>query len=113
MTPSRFGEIFCRLFVNLFLFFFFVSFLKTGDILNDCLHVVHDRVRAQDALRDAILWLVLQMLRCKVHMQQARIHERNKKTQLAVKAHEACARKFPHSKKVWIAFLTFLYQLLA
>lgn len=87
--------------------------MKTGDILNYCLHVVHDRVRAQDALRDAILWLVLQMLRCKVHMQQARIHERNKKTQLAVKVHEACARKFPHSKKVWIAFLTFLYQLLA
>lgn len=69
----------------------------------------------QDALEplDAILWFVLQMLRCKVHMQQARIHERNKKTQLAVKAHEACTRKFPHSKKVWIAFLTFLYQLLA
>eukprot|EP00438_Fugacium_kawagutii_P023447 Skav236819 [mRNA] locus=scaffold2823:69762:87097:- [translate_table: standard] len=45
-----------------------------------------------------------------VHMQLAKIHERNKKTQLAVKAHEACARKFPHSKKVWIAFLTFLYE---
>lgn len=45
-----------------------------------------------------------------VHMQLARIHERNKKTPLAVKAYETCARKFPQSKKVWIAFLTFLYQ---
>jgi len=43
-------------------------------------------------------------------MQLARIHERNKKIPLAVKAYEACARKFPESKKVWIAFLTFLYQ---
>jgi len=43
-------------------------------------------------------------------MQLARIHERNKKTPLAVKAYEACARKFPESKKVWIAFLSFLYQ---
>ena len=49
-------------------------------------------------------------LDAQVHMQLARIHERNKKIPLAVKAYEACARKFPESKKVWIAFLTFLYQ---
>jgi len=45
-----------------------------------------------------------------VYLQLARIHERNKKPQLATKAYEACSRKFPHSKQVWIAFLTFLYQ---
>ncbi|CAE7683112.1 rrp5, partial [Symbiodinium sp. CCMP2456] len=45
-----------------------------------------------------------------VYLQLARIHERNKKPQLALKAYEACSRKFAHSKKVWIAFLTFLYQ---
>eukprot|EP00930_Biecheleria_cincta_P038144 TRINITY_DN26206_c0_g1_i1.p1 TRINITY_DN26206_c0_g1~~TRINITY_DN26206_c0_g1_i1.p1 ORF type:complete len:1998 (+),score=467.03 TRINITY_DN26206_c0_g1_i1:33-5996(+) len=45
-----------------------------------------------------------------VYLQLARIHERNKKPELAAKAHDACTRKFPHSKKVWIAFLTFLYQ---
>jgi len=45
-----------------------------------------------------------------VYMQLARIHERNKKAELAAKAYEACSKKFPHSKKVWIAFLTFLYQ---
>jgi len=48
-----------------------------------------------------------------VYLQLARIHERNKKPQLALKAYEACSRKFAHSKKVWIAFLTFLYQTLA
>ena len=43
-------------------------------------------------------------------MQLARIHERNKKPSLAVKAYEACTRKFPQSKKVWMSFLGFLYQ---
>jgi len=46
----------------------------------------------------------------KVYLQLARIHERNKKTDLAVKAHEATCKKFPQSKKVWLAMLTFLYQ---
>ncbi|CAJ1376786.1 unnamed protein product [Effrenium voratum] len=45
-----------------------------------------------------------------VYMQLARIHERNKKPSLAVKAYEACTRKFPQSKKVWMSFLGFLYQ---
>ncbi|CAE8598948.1 unnamed protein product, partial [Polarella glacialis] len=45
-----------------------------------------------------------------VHLQLARIHERNKKPQFATKAFEAVCRKFPHSKKVWLAFITFLYQ---
>ena len=45
-----------------------------------------------------------------VYLQLARIHERNKKPQLALKAYEACSQKFGYSKKVWIAFLTFLYQ---
>ena len=45
-----------------------------------------------------------------VYLQLARIHERNKKLSLATKAYELCSRKFPQSKKVWIAFLTFLYQ---
>eukprot|EP00927_Polykrikos_kofoidii_P076561 TRINITY_DN73631_c0_g1_i1.p1 TRINITY_DN73631_c0_g1~~TRINITY_DN73631_c0_g1_i1.p1 ORF type:complete len:2015 (+),score=482.72 TRINITY_DN73631_c0_g1_i1:72-6116(+) len=44
-----------------------------------------------------------------VHMQLARIHERNKKADLAVKVYEVCCKKFPQSKKVWLAFLTFLY----
>jgi rRNA biogenesis protein RRP5 len=45
-----------------------------------------------------------------VHLQLARIHDRNKKPELATKVHEACCRKFPHSKKVWLALLAFLYR---
>mmetsp|Transcript_70225 Transcript_70225/g.227362 ORF Transcript_70225/g.227362 Transcript_70225/m.227362 type:complete len:507 (-) Transcript_70225:92-1612(-) len=45
-----------------------------------------------------------------VHLQLARIHERNQKPQLAGRAHEACCRKFPHSKKAWLALLAFLYR---
>jgi len=45
-----------------------------------------------------------------VHLQLARIHERNKKPELATKVHEACCRKFPHSKKAWLALLAFLYR---
>lgn len=45
-----------------------------------------------------------------VYLQLARIHERNKKPKLATKVYEACCRKFGHSKKVWLAFLTFLYK---
>merc|ERR1740121_3414920 len=44
-----------------------------------------------------------------VHLQLAKIHERNKKPELATKAFESCCRKFAQSKKVWLAFLTFLY----
>eukprot|EP00928_Gymnodinium_smaydae_P032700 TRINITY_DN23613_c0_g1_i2.p1 TRINITY_DN23613_c0_g1~~TRINITY_DN23613_c0_g1_i2.p1 ORF type:complete len:1812 (-),score=336.46 TRINITY_DN23613_c0_g1_i2:299-5206(-) len=46
----------------------------------------------------------------KTHMQLARIHERNKKPDLATKVYDICCRKFPQSKKVWLAFLTFLYD---
>jgi len=45
-----------------------------------------------------------------VHMQLARIHERNKKPALATQIHELCCRKFPHSKKVWLAMLAFFYR---
>lgn len=45
-----------------------------------------------------------------VHLQLARIHERNKKPDLAVKVYETTCKKFPQSKQVWMAFLTFLYQ---
>jgi len=45
-----------------------------------------------------------------VHLQLARIHERNKKPALATKVHEACCRKFMQSKKAWLAFLAFLYR---
>lgn len=45
-----------------------------------------------------------------VHLQLARIHERNKKQDLAVKVYQQCCRKFGHSQQVWIAYLTFLYH---
>lgn len=44
-----------------------------------------------------------------VHLQLARIHERNKKPEMAVKVFEVCCRKFPQSKKAWLALLAFLY----
>ncbi|CAK0857591.1 unnamed protein product, partial [Prorocentrum cordatum] len=45
-----------------------------------------------------------------VYLQYARIHQRNKKPQLATKALDTCCKKYPQSKKVWIAFLTMLYE---
>jgi len=45
-----------------------------------------------------------------VHMQLARIHERNKKPELATKVYDTVCKKFAQSKSVWLAFLTFLYQ---
>jgi len=45
-----------------------------------------------------------------VHLQLARIHERNNKMQLAAKVYEACGKKFPQSKKVWLAQLSCLYR---
>jgi len=45
-----------------------------------------------------------------VHLQLARIHERNSKPDLAVRAYEACCKKFPQSKKVWLAYLSCLYN---
>jgi len=45
-----------------------------------------------------------------VYLQYARIHERNKKTQKATGVYETCCTKFPQSKKVWLSFLTFMYQ---
>jgi rRNA biogenesis protein RRP5 len=44
-----------------------------------------------------------------VHMQLARIHERNKKPELAIKVYEMSCRKFAQSQKVWLALLTFMY----
>jgi rRNA biogenesis protein RRP5 len=45
-----------------------------------------------------------------VHLQLARIHERNNKLDFAAKVYEACAKKFPQSKKVWLAQLSCLYR---
>lgn len=45
-----------------------------------------------------------------VHLQLARIHERNNKLQLASKVYEACGKKFPQSKKVWLSQLSCLYR---
>lgn len=45
-----------------------------------------------------------------VYLQYARIHQRNKKPQLATKAYDTCCKKYPQSKKVWIAFMTLLYD---
>jgi rRNA biogenesis protein RRP5 len=45
-----------------------------------------------------------------VHLQLARIHERNNKLTMASKVYEACGRKFPQSKKVWLAQLSCLYR---
>jgi len=45
-----------------------------------------------------------------VYLQLARIHERNKKPQVATKVYETTCKKFPHSQTVWLAFLSFLYQ---
>merc|ERR1740121_3464520 len=43
------------------------------------------------------------------HLQYAKIHERNKKVDLATKAYELTARKFPQSKTAWRDFMNFLY----
>jgi rRNA biogenesis protein RRP5 len=45
-----------------------------------------------------------------MYLQYARIHQRNKKPQLASKAYDACCKKYPQSKKVWLAFMTFLFE---
>merc|ERR1712060_485126 len=45
-----------------------------------------------------------------VYLQLARIHERNKKAQAATQVYETTCKKFPESRQVWLAFLTFLYQ---
>jgi len=45
-----------------------------------------------------------------VHLQLARIHERNHKLPMAAKVYEACSKKFPQSKKVWLAQLACSYR---
>eukprot|EP00971_Amphidinium_carterae_P223911 4442837-Amphidinium_carterae.2 len=46
-----------------------------------------------------------------IHLQLARIHERNGKNQLASTVYDKCSKKFGHSKKVWLAFIEFLYRI--
>merc|ERR1711865_958517 len=43
--------------------------------------------------------------------QLARIHERNKKSELASNIYETCCKKYAQSKTVWLACLTFFYRL--
>jgi len=45
-----------------------------------------------------------------IHLQLARIHERNKKVEEATKVYERACKRFPESKTVWLALLTFLYR---
>jgi len=45
-----------------------------------------------------------------VYLQLARIHERNKKHQLAVRIYEASCKKFPQSQTVWLAYMTYLFS---
>merc|ERR1711865_487253 len=45
------------------------------------------------------------------HLQLARIHERNKKSELASNIYETCCKKYAQSKTVWLACLTFFYRL--
>merc|ERR1712039_541184 len=45
-----------------------------------------------------------------MYLQYARIHQRSRKLKLATSAYETCCKKYPQSKKVWIAFLVFLYD---
>jgi len=46
-----------------------------------------------------------------IHLQLARIHERNGKNQLATTVYDKCSKKFGHSKKVWLAYIAFLYRI--
>eukprot|EP00929_Paragymnodinium_shiwhaense_P112206 TRINITY_DN80467_c0_g1_i1.p1 TRINITY_DN80467_c0_g1~~TRINITY_DN80467_c0_g1_i1.p1 ORF type:complete len:1634 (-),score=459.42 TRINITY_DN80467_c0_g1_i1:187-5040(-) len=44
-----------------------------------------------------------------VHLQLARIHERNKKPEQALKVYDSACKKFAQSKQVWLAYMGSLY----
>lgn len=46
----------------------------------------------------------------KVHLQMARIHQRNQKIKEARQVLDAACKRFGHSKKVWISYLQMLYE---
>lgn len=45
-----------------------------------------------------------------VHLQLGHIHERNQQIQQATAVHDACSKKFPRSKKVWLSRISFFYR---